>query len=95
MTRWSSAITTHLWPNALRKSNAVINLSIGNGETKMPMELFAGVEISPNLLHHHPFGFLIYVLERKIQVFFKAPKWGSQARLGIYIGSSDHYASNV
>jgi hypothetical protein len=95
MTRWPSAITTHLWPYVLQKSIAVINLSIRNEETKTPTELFAGVEISPKLLHQHPFGCPEYVLVRKMQGMFKAPKWGSRVRLGIYIGILDHYASNV
>jgi hypothetical protein len=59
------------------------------------MELFSGVAIAPNLLHHHPFGCPVYVLERKMQGRFKAPKWASRARLGVYLGSSAHYANNV
>jgi hypothetical protein len=59
------------------------------------MELFSGVQIAPNFLHQHPFGFPAYVLDRKVQGGFKAAKWASRSRLGIYLGSSDHYANNV
>jgi Reverse transcriptase (RNA-dependent DNA polymerase) len=95
ITRWPDAITTHLWPYALRKANNVINISIREGQTITPMEMFSGVAIAPNLLHHHPFGCPFYVLERKMQGGFKAPKWASRARLGVYLGSSDYYANNV
>jgi transposase InsO family protein len=93
MTRWTSAITTHLWPYVLQKANSVINLSIKDDQSRTPMELFAGVEISPNLRNHHPFDCPVYVLERKMQGGFKA--WSSRARMCIYLGNSDHYASNV
>jgi GAG-pre-integrase domain len=75
-TRWPNAITTNLWPYALLKSNTVLNCTLPPGANKSPMELFAGVHIVPNLLHEHPFGCPVYVLDGPLQSGIKAKKMG-------------------
>jgi Reverse transcriptase (RNA-dependent DNA polymerase)/GAG-pre-integrase domain len=93
--RWPDAVNTHLWPYALRKANNSYNLSLPINQETTPIELFAGSNVAPNLKYEHPFGCPAYVLEKSMQTGFKAPKWGSRARLGIYLGNSEYYAASV
>jgi hypothetical protein len=93
--RWPDAITTHLWPYALRKANATINLAVPPNKQNTPIEYFSNTKEYQNLRHEHPFGCPAYVLDRKMQGGMKGPKWESRARIGVYLGNSEHYSSNV
>eukprot|EP00526_Cylindrotheca_closterium_P019851 CAMPEP_0113628660 /NCGR_PEP_ID=MMETSP0017_2-20120614/14853_1 /TAXON_ID=2856 /ORGANISM="Cylindrotheca closterium" /LENGTH=233 /DNA_ID=CAMNT_0000538979 /DNA_START=376 /DNA_END=1074 /DNA_ORIENTATION=- /assembly_acc=CAM_ASM_000147 len=93
-----TAISTALWPYALRYVNDVYNITphiSGLHEGKTPMELFAGVEVVPNLKDYHPFGCPVYCLNNKLQAGKSINKWLPRARLGIYLGFSPNHARNV
>lgn len=94
--RWPRAISTALWPYALRYVNDVYNISPhqkGDGQT--PLELFTDVQVAPNLKDYHPFGCPVYCLHNKLQAGKNINKWLPRARLGIYLGFSPNHARNV
>jgi hypothetical protein len=93
--KWHDAITMHLWPYALRRANAVKNLSMQGSNIQTPMEFFSDSNVAPNLRHEHPFGCPLYVLDLRIQGNMKAPKWESRGRLGICLGTSEFYSKTV
>ena len=74
-----------LWPYPLRTSNEVRNVTPLEGQTKMPMELFAQVAIAPKLKHFHTFGCPENILENKLQGNQAIQKWQARSRLGIYL----------
>jgi hypothetical protein len=93
--QWPDAITTHLWPYALRKANICKNYSIQCDTKYTPIELFSTSKVAPNLRHEHPFGCPVYVLDRKMQGSMKAPKWECRGQIAIYLGTSEFYARSV
>jgi hypothetical protein len=46
-------------------------------------------------LQTHDFGCPVYVLDASLQDGKKIPKWNPQARLGLFLGSSDLHSSQV
>jgi hypothetical protein len=93
--RWPDAITTHLWPYALRKANASINQSLPPKAISTPINCFSNQKQLVDLKHEHPFGCPAYVLDRKMQSGLKGPKWESRSRVGIYLGNSEFYADTI
>jgi hypothetical protein len=93
--RWPDAITTQLWPYALRKANVAINQSLPPKAIAAPINVFSNLKGMLELKHEHPFGCPAYVLDRKMQSGMKGPKWESWARIGVYLGKSEYYANNV
>lgn len=95
--RWPSAITTNLWPYALRMANEVSNLTpilVGQDHVS-PIELFAQVEIRPQVKFAHTFGSPVYVLDAKLQAGHTKPKWEHRARIGMYLGPSPRHSTKV
>ena len=94
---WPEYITTMLWPFALKAAQDRINqLNVDvNGET--PDMKFSNVDgRSMKLQDFHTFGCPCYVLDSRLQTNPKGVrKWEPRARLGIYVGRSPAYASNV
>jgi hypothetical protein len=95
--RWPAAITTNLWPYALRMANDVSNLTpILKGQSYVsPLELFSQVEVRPQVKYSHTFGSPVYVLDEKIQAGQRKPKWEHKARIGIYLGTSPRHSRKV
>lgn len=96
--RWPKAISTALWPYALRYVNECFNIAPPLKATqgsKSPLEIFADVEVTPNLKDYHPFGCPVYCLNDKLQAGKSINKWLPRARLGIYLGFSPNHARNV
>lgn len=93
--RWPDAITSNLWPYALRLANES-SRCIPLRDGKNPLQLFTGrdfqVAIHQNL---HPFGCPMYVLKSAPASGKKGSKWGERARCGIYLGLSPEHASSV
>jgi hypothetical protein len=95
--RWPSAITSNLWPYAMRMASDVINMSPGLEEDDglSPMEKFTQVSVSPRIKHSHTFGSPVYVLDSRLQSGRSLPKWRTKARVGIYLGASPRHSPKV
>ena len=95
--RWPDAITSNLWPYAIRLANDVFNATPETGRitNQSPNELFYNTEIRPNLKYFQPFGCPAYVLDNRMQAGQKLPKWDLRARVGVYLGMSNQHARSV
>ncbi len=91
---WPSAVTTHLWPYALSYS-AVLHNQLPNAKGETPLNLFSGVSVQPNPIHHHTFGCPVYALDNNLQGGNHIKHWQPRARLGIYLGPSPRHARTV
>jgi hypothetical protein len=94
--RWPSAVTTHLWPYALRMANDIANSapSLKNNHVS-PIELFSQSDISPRVKFTHTFGSPVYVLDSMLQAGKRVPKWQHKARVGMYLGASPRHSRKV
>jgi GAG-pre-integrase domain len=90
--RWPTAVTTNLWPYAIRMANDIANAapSIQHKHTS-PIEMFAQVEVAPRVKHSHTFGSPVYVLDKRAQQQMVIPKWEAKARIGLYLGASPRH----
>jgi GAG-pre-integrase domain len=93
--RWPTAISTCLWPYAVKNVVDILNDTPNKFEKVSRTELFAKTEVRPNLRHHHHFGVPVYVLDDKAQAGFKLSKWVACARIGIYLGISPRHSRSV
>lgn len=93
--RWPGAITTYLWPQALRHAATLRNNAPFKHEDRSPLELFTSSEIQPNLKHLHTFGCPVYVLNANLQALKSVSPWLPRSRIGIYLGQSEHHARSV
>jgi hypothetical protein len=93
--KWSTAISTCLWPYAIKNVVDILNNTPNQYEKVSWTELFAKTEVCPNLRHRHHFGVPVYVLDDKVQAGFKLSKWLARARIGIYLGKSPRHSRSV
>jgi len=97
--RWPNAITTNLWPYALRTANDIMNatpqISARIPGNNSPLSSFARTDTATNPKHWYPFGCPVYVLESKLATGGKVDKWSERTRVGINLGHSPAHASNV
>jgi hypothetical protein len=93
--RWPAAVTTNLWPYALRNTQHMNNSLSGSKDGTCPFERFSGVGVAPNLKSNHTFGCPVYALNSKLASGKTIPKWNSRSRVGLYIGPSPRQAINV
>jgi len=54
--KWPAAISTHLWPYALKAASDTNNSIPKIGEGKSPLEIFSSSNVRPNFRNHHHFG---------------------------------------
>jgi hypothetical protein len=73
--RWSSEISVHLWPYAVRHRNDVYNSTSKGTQKASPIELFSNMTIRPRLKHFHAFGCPTYRLNCLLQGGKSQPKW--------------------
>ena len=95
MRRWPSAITTNLWPHALRYANDMHMYAPQVDGKASPMELFSGSKFRWSHYNCHTFGSPVYVLDNEIQAGQKVNKWSERARVGIFLGHSPEHAQAV
>ena len=100
--RWPSAITTNLWPYALRSANDIINATPqlsarhdGGEPSSTPLSIFTRSPVPTNPQNWYPFGCPVFVLESKLASGGKIDKWTERARIGVNLGHSAAHASNV
>jgi hypothetical protein len=92
---WPIAITTNLWPYALRNTVDSKNATCRIGKTLSPIEVFTSSRVRPQLDHLHYICSPCYVLQNELQVGKKIGIWLLRARLGIYLGMSPRHAQTV
>ena len=92
--RWPQAITTILWPYALKSTCDTYNQLHLDEHGASPESKFASVDCAPVLSNRHPWGCPVFVLISKAQDG-KAPKWDPRSRVGIYLGHSPTHAGSV
>jgi hypothetical protein len=96
--RWPDAISTNLWPYAIRMANDAINAapSAKLEGNNTPLAVFSGSQVATNPKHWHHFGCPAYVLKEALQgstgIFHK---WNDRSKLGVYLGRSPMHAKNV
>ena len=93
---WPEAITTMLWPFALKEFIHTSNHFRLDEDGRSPYMRFTGTDSLPIMSQQHPWGCPDYVLEAKLQGNTKGiPKWDPRARLGVYLGYSPLHAGWV
>ena len=95
--RWPTAITTALWPYAVRMACDVYNATptLGDKQALTPYERFSGIMVAHNIKHFKTFGCPVYVLDKGMQGGGLIKKWDKRARVGLYLGHSLHHARTV
>jgi len=97
--RWPDAVTTNLWPYAIRMANDSINATPwpSDPQKRSPIELFTATRVADNPKHWHHFGCPVYVLDDEVQQNRrpKGGKWAERARIGLYLGRSPQHSRNV
>ena len=93
--RWPGAVTTALWPYAVRQAQDVSNYLPMNDQGHSPIKRFFGTDVAPRLGKFHIFGCPIFTLEKRLQSKQSVPCWDTRDRLGIYLGKSPMDARNV
>jgi hypothetical protein len=96
--RWPDAVTTNLWPYAVRMACDAINEApnMKDETNRSPLQIFTGSETHTNVKHWKPFGCPIYVLDTAIQSGRGIHhKWKQRSRVGIYLGRSPQHGRNV
>jgi Reverse transcriptase (RNA-dependent DNA polymerase)/GAG-pre-integrase domain len=93
--RWPTAITTNLWPYALRMANDIMNDTPNLVTHHIPTNDFTKSNIAVNPKHWHTFGCPMYTLDTSLQSGKKIDKWTSRSNVGIHIGHSPQHARTV
>ena len=65
--RWPEAVTTFLWPYALRLANEAHNEAPTKLLKRSPVEIFTKTAVMPDMKHWRPFGCPVYVLDSALQ----------------------------
>ena len=100
--RWPEAVTTNLWPYALRMANGIHNQTptrkpsrFSNDNDKSPLELFTGSPVAGNPRHWHTFACPVYILDNAMQAQKKIDAWTERTRIGLYLGQSPNHARSI
>jgi hypothetical protein len=93
--RWPSAITTNLWPYALRMANDILNDTPNLVTSKIPTNHFTRSNIAVNPKHYHTFGCPMYMLDTDLQSGKRINKWSDRSNVGIHLGRSSQHARTV
>jgi hypothetical protein len=93
--RWPEAVTTRLWPYALRYAAEVRNRLVDKKDGSSPLERFSSVKVNSNLKDLHTFGCPVYALDSRLAAGNSIPHWHPRARVGLYLGPSPRHARTV
>ena len=95
--RWPKAITSNLWPYALRHANDCVNNTpnLQSASKLTPQQLFTATTVMINKKHWKLFGCPVFVLDEQLQSGQPYQKWRQRARVGIYLGRSPIHNRNV
>jgi hypothetical protein len=93
--KWSTAITIHLWPFAMRYAMDCHN-ALPLKDKGSPLELFSSTPYEALLRQFHHFGCPTYVLDPNLQANKRSGmKWSDRTRLGIHLGLSPQHAKST
>ncbi len=92
---WPAAVSTYLWPYALRTANDVLVSAPRRKDGKSAMEIFCKTAVSLKVKKFCPFGCPVYILNSDLQAGKKFDKWYSRAHVGIYLEKSPRHARTV
>ena len=84
--RWPEAITTNLWPYAIRNANDNICMIPDNIDGTSKYERFINFRMSFRLRNKHTLFCPEIALQNTLQQARKIEKWSPRARLGINLG---------
>ena len=95
--RWPNAITSNLWPYALRHASDCVNNTpnLQSASKLTPQQLFTATTVMINKKHWKPFGCPVFVLDEQLQSGRPYQKWRQRACVGIYLGQSPIHNRNV
>jgi hypothetical protein len=93
--RWPDAISTYLWPYALKAANDSRNNAPTRKQDTCPISRFSETARVPKIQNQHHFGCPVYVLKKEIQDGKKARKGTDRTRIGISLGYSPRHAHSV
>ena len=96
--RWPKAVTTNLWPYAIRMANDVLNETphLQDKTRRTAQQIFSNTAVQTNPKHWKPFGCPVFVLDRRLQAGSSIfHKWKQRAKVGIYLGRSPQHARSV
>eukprot|EP00978_Attheya_sp_CCMP212_P031934 scaffold122559_cov58-Attheya_sp.AAC.4 len=93
--RWPGAVSTHLWPYALRAANDSLNNAPRLQDKVIPIETFTKQKTTMKVRQQHTFGCPVFTLNSKLQGGKYLSCWSSHARVGIYLGMSPQHAQSV
>jgi len=84
--RWPDAVSTYLWPYAVKMANDSINLTLWlqDKEQRTPFQMFSNTDVHENPKHWYHFGCPVYVLDDQLQAGKVRPrggKWQERARI--------------
>ena len=93
--RWPKAVTTKLWPMAMKQAQFLIN-HVPLMNNVCPMDLMLRTVVPrDNLRHVHVWGAPCFVLDPKLQDGHKIPKFDPRSRQGLNLGWSPKHAATV
>ena len=94
---WPNAITTNLWPYAMRMANDAMNdtPNMQDNKRRSSIQMFSNSMVHHNTKHQKTFGCPTYVLDGKLQSGSIFHKWKSRSKVGIYLGKSPQHSRNV
>ena len=93
---WPEAITTMLWPYALKYFADQLNVIKVYNYVITPMEKFEGTATDITIKNHHKRGCPVYVLDAILQgIISGLHKWEPLSLAGIYLVHSQFHAVSV
>jgi len=93
---WPEAITTMLWPYAIKAAAERHNNLKLDDTGRSPIEKFSATKSELHICNFHTFGCPVYVLDSRLQDRSGGvPKWEPRSRVGIYLGHSPVHAGSV
>ncbi len=93
--RWPQAISTALWPYALRHAAHLSNVLPTGKDGQSKLECFSGIKVGLSMRFLHTFGCPVFALHSALASSNSIPRWDPRARLGLNLGPSPTHARNV
>jgi hypothetical protein len=93
---WPQAVSTALWPYALRHAAYLSNLlpTLPDGQSRL--ELFSSIKVGSNMRFLHTFGCPVFALHNSLASNKSLPQWDDpRACIGLNLDPSPTHARNV
>jgi hypothetical protein len=93
--RWPKAVTTNLWPMAMKHAQHLLN-HMPTDNNVCPLDIVLGTTVPRTALRNlHVWGAPCFVLDPKLQDGHKIPKFDSRSRQALHLGLSPRHAATV